>query len=109
MRWPNLPELSKAARRRFSSKPPDRSFRDGLDRVEIWDADNFDPWETIRWKTVRVIGLPQHKPDGTVIEAYWLTDISKSEAVSQALYSMAKSRWKVENRGFNEAKNRHRF
>ena len=31
----NLPELSEAARKRFASKPPDRKFRDGQDRVEI--------------------------------------------------------------------------
>jgi hypothetical protein len=105
----NLPELSRAARKRFASIPPDRKFRDGLDRVEIWDADDFDPWETLRWETVRVIRYLQHKPDGTVVEAYWLTDFSKSEAGSQALYSMAKSRWEIENYGFNDAKNRHGF
>jgi hypothetical protein len=44
----NLPELCEAARRLFSSKPPDRKFRDGPDRVEIWDAEDLDPWETLR-------------------------------------------------------------
>lgn len=105
----NLPELSEAAQRRFASKPPDRKFRDGDDRVEIWDADDFDPWETLRWKTVRVIRYLQYKSDGTVVEAYWLTDFSNSEAGSQALYHMAKSRWKIENEGFNDAKNRYGF
>src|SRR5487761_533858 len=33
----NLPELSKAAERRFRSQPPDLEFRDGTDRVQIWD------------------------------------------------------------------------
>lgn len=103
----NLPELSQAAQQRFTSKPPDRIFRDGRDRVEIWDADDFDPWETLRWKTVRVIRYRQHKPDGKVVEAYWLTDFSKSEVGSQALYRMAKSRWEIENQGFNDGKNRY--
>jgi len=103
----NLPELSQAAQQRFASKPPDRKFQDGRDRVEIWDADDFDPWDTLRWKTVRVIRYRQHKPDGKVVEAYWLTDFSKSEAGSQALYRMAKSRWEIENQGFNDAKNRY--
>jgi hypothetical protein len=70
----NLPELYEAARRRFSSKPPDRKFRDGRDKVEICDADDFDPWTTLRWKTVRVIRYRQYKPDGSMVEAYWLTD-----------------------------------
>jgi len=64
---------------------------------------------TLCWKTVRVIRYLQHKPDGTVVEAYWLTDFSKSEAGSQALYFMAKSRWQIENQGFNDAKNRYGF
>ncbi|PYS45284.1 MAG: hypothetical protein DMG13_32455 [Acidobacteria bacterium] len=105
----NLPELYEAAQRRFASKPPDRKFRDGGDRVEIWDADDFDPWENLRWETVRVIFYRQHKPDGKVVEAYWLTDFSKSEAGSQAIYRMAKSRWEIENQGFNDAKNRYGF
>jgi hypothetical protein len=105
----NLPELYEAAQRRFASKPPDRKFRDGGDWVEIWDADDFDPWENLRWETVRVIFYRQHKPDGKVVEAYWLTDFSKSEAGSQAIYRMAKSRWEIENQGFNDAKNRYGF
>jgi len=103
----NLPELSKAAQRRFTRKPPDQTFRDGDDRVEIWDADDFDPWDTLRWETVRVIRYRQHKPDGTVVEAYWLTDWSKSVVGSRALYRMAKSRWEIENQGFNDGKNRY--
>jgi hypothetical protein len=103
----NLPELHGAAQRRFSSKLPDKKFRDGRDRIEIWDADDFDPWDTLRWETVRVIRYRQHKPDGTVVEAYWLTDWSKSAVGSQALYHMAKSRWEIENQGFNDGKNRY--
>jgi len=105
----NLPELSEAARRHFDSRSPDRTFKDGKNRIEIWDADDFDPWESLRWQTVRVIRYLQHKPDGKVVEAYWLTDFTKSEAGSQALYYMAKSRWEIENQGFNDAKNRHGF
>jgi hypothetical protein len=105
----NLPELSEAAQRRFAGHPPDRTFRHGLDRVEIWDADDFDPWESLGWQTVRVIRYRQHKPDGSVVEAYWLTDFSKSQAGSQAVFRMAKSRWQIENQGFNDAKNRYGF
>jgi hypothetical protein len=45
-RWPSpdVPELFQAAQRRFRSTGPDLEFREGTDRVEIWDADDFDPW-----------------------------------------------------------------
>lgn len=103
----NLPELYEAAQRRFSSRAPDKKFRHGRDRIEVWDAHDFDPWDTLRWETVRVIRYRQHKPDGSVVEAYWLTDWTKSEAGSEAVYHMAKSRWEIENQGFNDGKNRY--
>ena len=57
----NIPGLFEAAQRRLASRRPDTVFRQGSDWVEVWDADDFDPWETLRWETVRVIhGL--HSP-----------------------------------------------
>lgn len=103
----NLPELMAAAEKRFRSQRPKSCFRDGADRVEIWDADDFDPWESLRWETVRVIRYRQHKPNGDVIEAYWLTNFSSPRVSSRSLYRMAKSRWEIENQGFNDAKNRY--
>ena len=103
----NLPELSQAAERRFRSRPPDLEFRDGTDRVQMWDADDFDPWESLQWETVRVIRYRQHKPNGQVVEAYWLTNFSSQQISRRCLYAMAKSRWKIENEGFNDAKNRY--
>jgi hypothetical protein len=103
----NLPELCTAAQRRFSSRPPNEVFEHGQDRVEIWDADDFDPWDTLRWETVRVFFYRQHKPDGTVVEAYWLTNFPSSRVGARSLFRMAKSRWEIENQGFNEAKSRH--
>ncbi len=103
----NLPDLSRAAEKGFSQQPAKLSFRSGRDRVEVWDADDFDPWETLRWPTVRVLYYRQHKPDGTVIEAYWLTNLSRERVSSRSLFRMAKSRWEIENQGFNEAKNQH--
>src|SRR6266478_2585755 len=49
----------------------------------------------------------QHRPDRTVVEAYWLTNFPCSTVGPQALFGMAKSRWEIENQGFNEAKSRH--
>lgn len=105
----NLPELLAAAQKRFRHQPPQQVFSHGKDRVETWDADDFDPWETLRWKTVRVIRYRQHKPNGTVFEAYWLTDFPRQQVSSRALFRMAKSRWEVENQGFNDAKNLYGF
>jgi hypothetical protein len=88
----NLPELFEAAQLRFVGLPPGQIFRHGSDRVEIWDADDFDPWEKLRGQTVRVVYYRQHKPDGGGAEAHWLTDFSKRQAGSQAIFGMTKSR-----------------
>jgi len=105
----NLPELFAAAQKRFRPEAPHQVFDHGKDRVEIWDADDFDPWETLRWETVRVVRYRQHRPDGTVCEAYWLTDSPRHRVSSRAIFRMAKSRWEIENQGFNDAKNRYGF
>jgi len=105
----NLPELFAAAQKRFRRQPPHQVFRHGKDRVEIWDADDFDPWETLRWETVRVIRYRQYKPNGKVYEAYWLTDFPRHLVGSRAIFRMVKSRWEIENQGFNDAKNRYGF
>jgi hypothetical protein len=105
----NLPELHCAAKRRFAGKPPDAQFQHEGDSVEVWDCEDFDPWESLRWETVRVVRYRQHRQEGGVVDAYWLTDFSRSQAGSQAVYLMAKSRWQIENEGFNDAKNRYGF
>ena len=102
----NLPTLLAAARLRFEGTPPQHTFMLDGDRVELWDADDFDPWETLRWDTVRVQRYRQTRPDGTVCEAYWLTDWATARVGPRALYGLAKSRWEIENQGFNDAKNR---
>ena len=103
----NLPLLSAAAQARFATAPPTLTFLEGRDRVELWDADDFDPWETLEWPSVRVLRYRQHKADGTVVEAAWLTDFPVKLVGSRALYRMAKSRWQIENGGFNDGKNRY--
>jgi hypothetical protein len=103
----NLPELLAAAQKRFPSGPPATVFQHGADRVELWDAEDFDPWDTLHWETVRVFFYRQHKPDGTVVEAYWLTNFASSTVGPGSLFRRAKSRWEIENQGFNEAKSRH--
>jgi len=103
----NLPELSQSVERRFAAQPPTSTHRDGKDRIEIWDAPDFAPWETLHWDRVRVIRYRQHKPDGTIIQAEWLTNFSLRQVGSLSLYRIGKSRWEIENQGFNDAKNRY--
>lgn len=103
----NLPELSQSVERRFAGTRPTRVYRDGVDHVEIWDADDFAPWETLHWDRVRVIRYRQHKPDKTIVEAQWLSNLPSRSVGSLSLYHLAKSRWEIENQGFNDAKNRY--
>ena len=69
----NLPELAAAVEARFSQMPPTIAFQHGVDWIEAWDADDFDPWAALDWPTVRAMRYRQHKKDGTVIQAEWLT------------------------------------
>jgi len=103
----NLPQLAAAVRVRFDGQSPHAVFQEGNDRVEVWDADDFAPWETLQWPTVRVLRYRQHKPDGTVVQAEWLTNFSIAKLGSLSFYRVAKSRWEIENRGFNDGKNRY--
>jgi hypothetical protein len=103
----NLPLLAAAVRARFDGQPPQAVFQERDDRVEIWDADDFDPWDTLHWQSVRVLRYRQHKRDGTVIQAEWLTNFSLRNLGSLSFYRIAKSRWEIENQGFNDGKNRY--
>lgn len=103
----NLPLLAADVRTRFDGQPPNAVFQEGDDRVEVWDADDFAPWETLHWPTVRVLRYQQHKRDGTVVQAEWLTNFTVAKLGSLSFYRMAKSRWEIENRGFNDGKNRY--
>jgi hypothetical protein len=103
----NLPLLAAAVRARFDGQPPQAVFQEGDDRVEVWDAEDFDPWDALQWPTVRVLRYRQHKRDGSVVQAEWLTDFPRNKLGSLSLYRMAKSRWEIENRGFNDGKNRY--
>lgn len=103
----NLPLLAAAVRARFDGQPTQAVYREGDHRVELWDADDFTPWETLDWPTVRVLRYRQHKPDGTVVQAEWLTDFPVAKLGSRSFFRLAKSRWEIENQGFNDGKNRY--
>lgn len=101
----NLPELAAAVEARFGTQPPSVRFQHGEDWIEAWDADDFDPWTTLDWPTVRVVRYRQHKPDGTVIQADWLTNFPITRLGTRSFFKFAKSRWEIENQGFNDSKN----
>jgi len=62
----NLPELFPAAQKAFLHQAPHQVFCYGKDGWKSGMPDDFDPWETLRWETVRVVRYPQHKPDAHV-------------------------------------------
>lgn len=97
----NLPELWAAAQRRFAGRPPRDCFREGQDWSDLWNAWDFDPGERLQWPTVRVLRYRQHKPNGELIEGWWLTNFSPHRASARIMYRLAKSRWEIENQGFN--------
>lgn len=101
----NLPELSAAVEARFSQSPPTLAFQHGRDWIEVWDADDFDPWEALNWPTVRVMRYRQHKSNGEIVQADWLTNFSIAKLGTRSFFKLAKSRWEIENQGFNEGKN----
>jgi hypothetical protein len=103
----NLPDLHSRAIARFNARPPDVVFDESGDRFEVWDDDTFHPWEGLQWPWVRVIRYRQSSRDGHTIDAYWLTNYAPQSVGSRSLVRLAKSRWEIENQGFNEAKTRH--
>jgi len=103
----NLPDLMQQVERRFASRAPHARFRARKDVYEVWEAENFAPWESLQWEAVRVLQYRQEKPNGMVITARWLTNIPRSTMGNRTLLAAAKTRWHIENQGFNVAKNQH--
>lgn len=66
----NIPSLYAAAQKRFANQPPAQVVQRGCDTVELWDAEDFDPWKALRWPSVRILVCRQHKADGSKCEAY---------------------------------------
>lgn len=103
----NVPGLFGRATVRFNSRPHDTVIDHHGEAVEIWDDETFEPWDDLEWKFVRVLRYRYRSPKGEVVDAYWLTNYSKQSISSMSLFRLAKSRWEIENEGFNEAKTRH--
>jgi len=56
---------------------------------------------------VRVLRYRHVHPDRCTFDAYWLTSFSAKRLGPRALFHLCKSRWGIENHGFNDAKNRY--
>lgn len=103
----NLPELSGEVERCFGHRRPHRVTNHDGNRVELWDSSDFGPWETLDWKSVRALRYREITPDGEIVaEAQWLTDLPAREVGTLSLFKMARSRWEIENQGFNDCKSR---
>jgi len=105
----NLPELAATVQQRFGAEEPHRVLTEGKDVVELWDADDFDPWETLQWPTVRVLRYRLLQPDGTQTHGDWLTNLPAHKVPSLSVFRMGRSRWEIENEGFNDCKSRQGF
>jgi len=105
----NLPGLHDAARQRFLNTAPHLVLEEDGRPIELWDAQDFEPWDSLRWPWVRVLRYRYEDKDGEAVDAYWLTDMPQAFATTQVLFQCAKSRWEIENQGFNDAKNRYGF
>lgn len=103
----NLPTLLDAARARFAHAAPTRTLVHESTHVELWDAEDFEPWDTLNWPSVRVLRYRYTDRNGKLVEAYWLTNMPMAFATTATLFLCAKSRWEIENQGFNDAKNRY--
>jgi len=103
----NLPNLFDRATVRFNSRASDSDIEHNGEPVEIWDDETFEPWDGLEWRSVRVLRYRYRSPKGEVVDAYWLTNYSQQAISSRSLFRLAKSRWEIENQGFNEAKTRH--
>jgi len=103
----NLPNLFDRATVRFNSRASDCTIEHNGEPVEIWDDETFEPWEGLQWRSVRVLRYRYRSPKGEVVDAYWLTNYCQNSISSRSLFRLAKSRWEIENQGFNEAKTRH--
>ena len=103
----NLPELSGEVERRFHDQRPHRVTKHNGHRVELWDSNDFAPWETLDWKWVRVLRYRELDADGNLVaEAQWLTNLPSNQVGTLSLFKMARSRWDIENQGFNDCKSR---
>jgi len=89
-----LPDVTAAVEARYRKLPFAATFQCGEDWIEVWDA--------LERRTVRVLRYRRHMKDGIVIETGWLSCFSIARLGTSSLFKRARSRWEIENQGFND-------
>jgi hypothetical protein len=99
----NIPTLLASVKKRFDRCASPLTIKHKNHRVELWDDDAFEPWDSCPSNSVRVIRYIQHTKPAPIV-AEWITNIPTKTVGTASVLKMAKSRWEIENQRFNEAK-----
>jgi len=106
-------DLMRDAESLFEQAPPVQS-RDARVSRESWDIEGFTSWPQVS-QPVRVVRSIErqsirrqlNKEIETVTSSWtWVTTLPKTRGVTQTVIALGRSRWDIENQGFNEMANR---
>jgi hypothetical protein len=106
-------ELFKDAEGLFAEQEPRRVTNADGSYAEYWDIDQLQSWSGVK-QLLRVVKMKQtklvcDKETGEVEEVVstwiWATTLSKYRANTEVVTKLGRSRWCIENEGFNEMVN----
>lgn len=106
-------ELFKDAEGLFADQEPTKVINANGSYLEYWDIDQLQSWAGVK-QLLRVVKMKQtklvcNKETGEVKEIVsvwiWATTLSKHRANTEVVAKLGRSRWCIENQGFNELSN----
>jgi hypothetical protein len=106
-------ELFKDAEGLFAGQKPTKVINANGNYLEYWDIDQLQSWSRVK-QLLRVVKMKQtklvcDKETGEVKEIVstwiWATTLSKHRANTEVVAKLGRSRWCIENQGFNELSN----
>jgi hypothetical protein len=106
-------ELFKDAEGLFADQEPTKVINANGSYLEYWDIDQLQSWSGVK-QLLRVVKMKQtklicDKETGEVTEVIsvwiWATTLSKHRANTEVVAKLGRSRWCIENQGFNELSN----
>jgi hypothetical protein len=106
-------ELLKDAEALFAGLEPTCISNIAGVRTEYWDAEGFQSWSQVK-QPVRVVKMKQttmvyRQLTGEIEEKVsiwiWVTTLSPHRANTEVVAKLGRSRWNIENQGFNELAN----
>jgi hypothetical protein len=106
-------ELFKDAEGLFAGQKPVKVINDDGSSLEYWDIDQLQSWDRVK-QLLRVVKQVQtklicDKETGEVEEKVstwiWATTLSRYRASTEVVAKLGRSRWCIENQGFNELSN----